>query len=89
VGVGSVKESRYSEDLGGNTWQVGGVVMVKDSDLLDIEAVKVGGERLRAGPASGEERMGLVWLPSADLGRGTFAMGGGMSSAPELYWSIF
>ena len=50
-----------------------------------VETVNIGiaGERLRAGPASGEDRNGFVlatWL-SADFGRG-FVMGG-MSRGTE------
>jgi hypothetical protein len=62
-------------------------VIINDSSigsLLDIGTLKVAGEGLSTGPASGEERMGFVWLPSADFGRGTCAKGG-MSNGPELY----
>lgn len=57
--------------------------MVNDSSIPGIGTIKVAGEWLSTGPASGEERMGFVWLPSAEWGRGTFAMGG-MGSGPEI-----
>ena len=58
--------------------------------LLDTVKTGVAGERLRAGPASGEERIGFV-LPtwaSADFGRRAFVMGG-MRSGPEHHRLVF
>lgn len=88
------QESRFCEDLGCNTWQMGGVGTLNNGSsvgsLVDIVKTGVAREGLRAGPASGEERNGLVlatW-PSADFGRRA-CVTGGMSSGPELCWSVF
>jgi hypothetical protein len=70
---------------------MGGVVNKGSvGSLLDTVNTGIARERLSAGPASGEERSGFV-LPtwaSADFGRRAFVMGG-MSSGPELHWSVF
>ena len=69
---------------------MGGVGTVDNGwSLLDTVNTGVTGERLSAGPASGEERNGFVLVrwPSADFGRRAFVMGG-MSSEPEVYWSV-
>lgn len=52
--------------------------------LLCTVTTGTGGERLSAGPASGEERNGFVLatLPSADFRRRAFVVGG-MSSGPK------
>lgn len=70
---------------------MGGVGTVNNGSstgsLLDTVNTGVAGERLSAGPASGEERNGFVlavWL-SADFGRRAFVMGG-MSRGPKLCW---
>lgn len=81
------QESRFCEDLGYNTWQMGGVGTLNNGSsvgsLIDTVDTGVVSERLSAGPASGEERNGLVlttWpsanpglvlatWPSADFGR--------------------
>lgn len=64
---------------------MGGVERESSVGLI-LETVNTGttGERLSAGPASGEERNGFVlatW-PSSDFRRRAFVMGG-MSSGPE------
>ena len=56
---------------------MGGVAIINEWSVL--ATVKAG---LSAGPASGEERSGLVLVLSADFGRRVFVMGG-MSNGPE------
>jgi hypothetical protein len=81
------KESRFREDLGCNTWQMGGVGRgTSYCSLLDTVKTWATGERLSAGPASGEERIGFVLVrwPSSDFRRRAFVVGG-MSSEPENF----